>query len=206
MTKIIWIVLLLFVVGNAFFVLPVDFSKDVLTTDYSINYKKDSDLLRAVFPDSNIHLQINMPAEYEKFYRETNTVDFRAGKQSYILINVSVSNNLDFASLLFPFYKVASYNSIIAFYSIIKVANSPERDSTVLIGNISIKGKLSVAGICTPMYVRALVEKELVNVFKKEMNLVEQDINKRPVIDTTIISPAIESIPVQKHVKKSRKK
>ena len=205
MTKIIWIVLLLFVVGNAFFVLPVHFSKDVLTTDYSINYKKDSDLLRAVFPDSNIHLQVNMPAAYENFYKETNTTDFRTGKQSYILVNVSVSNNLDYASLLFPFYKAASYNSIIAFYSIIKVANAPERDSTVLIGNISIKGKLSVAGICTPIYVRGLVEKELVNVFKREMHLVEQDINKRPVVDTTI-NPVIEPAPVQKHLKKSRKK
>lgn len=204
MTKIIWIILLLFVVGNAFFVLPVHLSKEVLTTDYSANYKKDSDLLRAVFPDSAIHLQVNMPVEYEKLYLQTNTVDFRKGKQAYILVNVSISNNLDFASLLFPFYKVASYNSIIAFYSIIKVANAPERDSTVLIGNISVKGKLSVAGISTPLYVRTLVEKELVNVFKKEMSLVEQDINRRPVADTTV-STVIEPIPVQKHSIKSKK-
>jgi hypothetical protein len=205
MTKLIWIVLSLFVVGNAFFVLPFHFSTETLSTNYSVNYKKDSDLLHAVFPDSTIHLQANMPAEYEKMYKETGFIDFKTGRQSFILVNVSILHNLDFIALSFPFYKVSSFNGVVSFYSIIKIANIPGRDSTVLIGNITINGKLSVAGICSPLYARTLVEKEMVNVFKKEMNKVELDINRPPPADTIPVSIKAPEEPLRKN-SRSRKK
>lgn len=202
MVKFLWLLLILFVLGNAFFVLPVHFSKETFNNSYSANFKKDSDLLRAVFPDSNIHLQVNMPVEYRQFYTDSSGTSSKTGNKQFIVVNVSVSNNLDFASLLFPFYKLVNYNGIIAFYSIIRVDNAPDRDSTVLIGNIAVKGKLSVAGICTPLYVRSLVEKDLVNTFQKQMALVETDLNKRPLPDTTAVFNAPVLAP--KHVKKRR--
>jgi hypothetical protein len=206
MTKLFWIVLSLFVVGNAFFVLPLHFSTEALTTSYAVNYKKDSTLLHAVFPDSTIHLQVNMPQEYEKMYKETGFTDFKKSGQSYIMVNVSILHNLDFTALSFPFYKVTNFNGVISFYSIIKIANIPERDSTVLIGNITINGKLTVKGICSPLYARTLVEKELVGIFKKEMNKAEQDINRPAPADTIPVNTKVPEDLLHKHPKAGIKK
>lgn len=185
----LWICLALVLVGDAFFVLPGQFSQHSISTNYFINYKKDSVLLKNVFPDSPVHLRLNMAPFYEAIYRASDSGKARTGNPSLLFVNVSVSHNLDFTALLFPFYKVTTFNSVIPFYSIIKASNFPDMDSTALIGNITINGKLTVKGICTPLYARNLVEKELVAILKKEMNKVELDINRPPVQDS-IVNPA----------------
>ena len=71
-----------------------------------------------------------------------------------------------------------------------------------MVGNITINGKLSIKGICSPVYAKGLVEKELVRILRKELNKVEVDINRRPAIDTAaqIIEP-----PAETTVRKRRK-
>lgn len=189
----LWICLALILIGDAFFVLPYQFSQHSISTNYFINYKKDSALLKNVFPDSPVHLRLNMAPLYEAIYRASDSGTVRTGNPPLLFVNVSISHNLDFTALLFPFYKVTTFHSVIPFYSIIKASNFPDMDSTALIGNITINGKLTVKGICTPLYARNLVEKELVAILKKEMNKVELDINRPPVQDsvaTEIIPPA----------------
>jgi hypothetical protein len=184
----LWICLALILIGDALFVLPNHYSKDTITTQFFINYKKDSLLLKNVFPDSPVQLRLNMAPLYESIYRASDSGRKRTGNPSRLFVNVSISHNLDFTALLFPFYKVTTFNSVIPFYSIIKASNFPDMDSTALIGNITINGKLTVKGICTPVYARTLVEKELVAILKREMNKVEQDINRPPLQDTLISS------------------
>ncbi len=203
----LWICLALILIGDAFFVLPNQFSQHSISTNYFINYKKDSALLKNVFPDSPVHLRLNMAPLYEAIYRASDSSTARSGNPSLLFVNVSISHNLDFTALLFPFYKVTSFHSVIPFYSIIKASNFPDMDSTALIGNITINGKLTVKGICTPVYARNLVEKELVAILKKEMNKVELDINRPPVQDsvvTEIISPAPEPLRPVKPSKRRR--
>lgn len=189
----LWVCLALILIGDAFFVLPGQFSQHSISTNYFINYKKDSALLKNVFPDSPVHLRLNMAPLYESIYRASDSSAALRGNPSLLFVNVSISHNIDFTALLFPFYKVTTFHSVIPFYSIIKASNFPDMDSTALIGNITINGKLTVKGICTPLYARSLVEKELVAILKKEMNKVELDINRPPVQDsvTTQINPPV---------------
>lgn len=201
----LWSMLALFLIGDAFFVLPVHLSGDAVTTNYYINYKKDSQLLRNVFPDHPIRLKLNMPAGYETLYGND---DLKKNDSSYnLLVNVSVFHNLDFTALAFPFYKLTSFNGVIPFYSIIKASNEPDRDSTALIGNIVINGKISVKGICSPLYARTLVEKNLVTVLKKEIARIETDIN-RPPDTSNIFLPPPEPLPapVTKPVKARKRR
>ena len=193
----LWIFLALLLIGDALFVLPFHFSEDTITTNYTVNYKKDSGLLRNVFPDSAIRLRLNMPPMYEAIYRPIDSHVKNQGNPYSLLVNVSLSHNLDFTALLFPFYKVTTFNSVIPFYSIIKASNAPDMDSTALIGIININGKLTVKGICTPVYARSLVEKELTAILKKEMNKVEMDINRPP--DTSGVNlPVLQQAPAKK--------
>jgi hypothetical protein len=180
----LWTCLALILIGDAFFVLPGQFSQHSISTNYFINYKKDSALLKNVFPDSPVYLRLNMAQLYEAIYRASDSSATHPGNPSRLFVNVSISHNLDFTALLFPFYKVTTFHSVIPFYSIIKASNFPDMDSTALIGNITINGKLTVKGICTPLYARNLVEKELVSILKKEMNKVELDINRPPAQDS----------------------
>ena len=191
MKIILWVLLALFLIGNAFFILPYHYSEDKVTSSYYINYKKDSALLRNVFPDTAIQLKLNMPPGYEILYRKDSNAVKKKYNPFHLFVNVSVFHNLDFTALSFPFYKLTSFNGAIPFYSIIKASNAPDMDSTALIGNIVINGKISVKGICTPEYARTLVEKHLAVILKKEMDKIEEDINRRPPADTiaTIIIP-----------------
>ncbi len=177
MTKALWIVLILFVVGNALFVLPVHLSSDKVTTSYSINYKKDSGLIRAVFPDSPLCTQLTLPSGYDVLYNSLAPHN-AAAKKSCMHINVTLTHNIGFMSLLFPFYKSTQFSSDIAFYSIITRGDTPGADSVALIGNMRVNGRLSVAGICSPLYVRTLAEKSLMELLKKEMAKVEADVGK----------------------------
>ena len=197
MKIIVWIFLALFLVGNAFFVFPWHFSEDTITTSYFINYKKDSLLLRNVFPDSAIQLRLTMPPLYENIYRSMDSGITTGSNRPKLFVNVAVSHNLDFTALSFPFYKVTSFNSMIPFYSIIKASNAPDMDSTALIGNITINGKLTIKGICTPVYARKLIEKELMSILKKELNKVTLDIN-RPPDTTALMIPVKEQLPSKK--------
>lgn len=193
----LWTFLALLLIGDAFFVLPFHFSEDTIATNYTVNYKKDSALLRNVFPDSAIRLRLNMPPMYEAIYRTIDSGVKKPGNPYRLFVNVSLSHNLDFTALLFPFYKVTTFNSVIPFYSIIKASNAPDMDSTALIGIININGKLAVKGICTPIYARSLVEKELTAILKKEMNKVEIDINRPP--DTSGVNlPVIQPTAAKK--------
>jgi hypothetical protein len=177
MTKIAWIVLALFLAGNALFVLPVHLSKDTLTTSYTINYKKDSALIHTVFPDSIVCTEVILPNGYDALYKQLQPIA-PAGKKPCMHVNVTLTHNVGFMSLLFPFYKTTHFTSDISFYSIITIGDTPGRDSVALIGNIRVNGNLSVAGICSPLYVRTLVEKSLMEVLKKEMIKVESGINQ----------------------------
>ncbi|MEO5594831.1 MAG: hypothetical protein ABIR15_19855, partial [Chitinophagaceae bacterium] len=65
-------------------------------------------------------------------------------------------------------------------------------------------GKLSIKGICSPVYAKGLVEKELVRILQKELNKIETDINRRPVIDTSVQFIAPSPL-IQKHIKRKRR-
>jgi len=188
MKIILWSAFALFLIGDALFVLPYHFSNDSITSSYDVNYKRDSSLLANVFPDGNIQLRLNMPPLYENIYNSSDSLSKRPKSPSYILVNVGVFHNLDFTAVAFPFYKVTRFNSVIPFYSIIKASNAPDMDSSALVGNIVISGKLSIKGICSPVYAKGLVEKELVRILQKEMNRIETNINRRPPPDTTILT------------------
>jgi hypothetical protein len=197
MTKIIWIFFSLFIVGNALFVLPFHFSDDNIVTSYFTNYKKDSDLIHAVFPDTSVfRLELNMPERFKAIYKAKDS----ATNRSPLLVNVSISHNLDFTAVSFPFYKRTNFNAIVSFSNIIKLSNKPERDSTALIGNIVVNGRLNLKGICTPVYARTLVERELVNIIASEMNKIEQDVNwHTPVPADTVI---VNALPPKKNSRK----
>ncbi len=205
MAKIIWILVGLFVIGDALFVLPLHLSEDKITSSYFINYKKDSDLLRAVFPDTaTFHLQLNMPERL----KVVNAHRDESKNLTQLLVNISMANDLDFTAVSFPFFKRTNFNAIITFTNIIKLSNMPERDSTALIGNIVIKGRLTIIGICSPIYARTLVEKELAKTLNIEMDKIERDINWRPPVvpDTLIhIEPVLRKVS-GKHAGKRLKK
>jgi len=194
----LWSVLALFLIGDALFVLPYHLSADKITSTYDVNYKKDSLLLRDIFRDSTIQVRLNMPPLYDAIYKSADSVAKRPERQYFIMVNVAVFHNLDFTALAFPFYKVTSFKGVIPFYSIIKASNMPGMDSTALVGNITINGKLSVAGISSPVYARSLVEKELVRILTTEMTKVEMNINRPPVEDTVVTPVLPEPVPVQK--------
>ncbi len=204
MKTILWSLLALFLIGDALFVLPFHLSSDKITSTYDVNYKRDSLLLKNIFSDSTIQLRLNLPPLYENIYKSSDSFAKKPVSSSYILVNVSVLHNLDFTAVSFPFYKVTSFNSIIPFYSIIKASNAPDMDSTALVGNITINGKLSIKGICSPVYAKGLVEKELVRILQKELNKIETDINRRPVIDTSVQFIAPSPL-IQKHIKRKRR-
>ena len=178
---------------------------DKITSTYDVNYKKDSLLLKNVFQDSSIQVRLNLPPLYEAIYKSPDSIAKKPEKPFFIIVNVSVLHNLDFTAVSFPFYKVTSFKGIIPFYSIIKASNAPGMDSTALVGNITINGKLSIKGICSPVYAKTMVEKELVRILQKEMNKVELDINRPPIADTVvqIITPEQQ---VQKTHPKRKKK
>ncbi|HTE11864.1 MAG TPA: hypothetical protein VK645_12850 [Chitinophagaceae bacterium] len=205
MKIILWSLLALFLIGDALFVLPYHLSSDKITSTYDVNYKKDSLLLKNVFQDSSIQVRLNLPPLYEAIYKSPDSIAKKPENPFFILVNVSVLHNLDFTAVSFPFYKVTSFKGIIPFYSIIKASNAPGMDSTALVGNITINGKLSIKGICSPVYAKTMVEKELVRIFQKEMNKVELDINRHPIADTVvqIITPEPQ---VQKTHPKRKKK
>jgi hypothetical protein len=177
MIKALWIVLALFVIGNALFVLPVHFSNDKVVTSYRTTYKKDSALIRTIFPDSPLCLELSLPTGYDGLYKSLDKKTSPAGKPC-MHVNATLTHNVGFMSLLFPFYKSTQFNSDISFYSIITIGDLPGRDSVALIGNIHVNGRLSVGGICSPLYVRTLVEKSLVDILKKEIDGVEVKINR----------------------------
>jgi len=189
MKLFLWILLALFLVGDALFVLPFHLSSDKITSTYDVNFKRDSLLLNNIFLDSNIQLRLNMPPLYDAIYKSADSIAKKPAQPYFILVNVEVFHNLDFTAVSFPFYKVTNFKGVIPFYSIIKASNAPEMDSTALVGNIIINGKLSVAGISSPVYARSLVENELVRIISKEMNRIEKDINRRPPVDTSAVVP-----------------
>jgi len=201
----LWSLLALFLIGDALFVLPFHISSDKITSTYDVNYKKDSLLLRDIFRDSIIQLRLNMPPLYDAIYKSPDSIAKRPDRQYFIMVNVAVFHNLDFTALAFPFYKVTSFKGVIPFYSIIKASNMPGLDSTALVGNITINGKLTIAGIASPVYARSLVEKELVRILQKEMSKVEMNINRPPVVDSVINIVPPESAPVQKARSKRRR-
>ena len=200
MTKIIWIVFLLFVTGNSFFVLPFHFSSDSITNNHIINYKKDSALLHIIFVDSSIPLKLNMPASYNALYYKKDSPVI-PGNHPYLIVNVSFLDDLDFFSSVFPFYKSVNCMGNISFYSVIKIGDQPGRDSTALIGNIKISVSLSVKGICPPLYVRNLVDKEFVTVLKQEMNKIEDDIYRPVITDTIVVEKPVRRIRPGKRTK-----
>lgn len=196
MTKIIWIIFALFVIGNSFFVLPFHLTEDSVISNHATKYKKDSVFLREVFHDSIITLKLKLPPLYESLYYNATSTSI-SGKKSSLLVNVSFLDNLDFFSLIFPFYKTTNLKGEISFYSAIKAEGQPGRDSIALIGNITMQVRISVMGICTPQYARTLMEKEFVHILRKEMSNIEIDINRRTEVDTISLK-----IPDNNHVRK----
>jgi len=195
MKIILWSIVALFLIGNALFVLPIHISSDSITSNYTVNYKRDSLLLHNIFSDSTIQLKLNLPPLYQGIYDNTDSFKSKINSSSYILVNTAVLHNLDFTAVAFPFYKVTTFNSIIPFFSIIKASNAPDMDSTVLVGNIIINGKLSVKGISSPVYAKGLLEKELVRILGKELRTIETTINRKPPVDTTqtLAEPEIDN-------------
>lgn len=178
MTKITWAVLSLFVLGNAFFVLPVNLSSKKITTEYIVNYKKDTSLLQAAFPDTIIQLALNMPGKYHVWDEALNKTKPKTDSHPVLHLNTYLLNDVGFTPLAFPFYKSVNFNAQIVFQSNIINADDPEADSVALIGNIVVQGKLRVVGICNPLKAKELVEKELVAILSKEISKIETDINQ----------------------------
>jgi hypothetical protein len=173
--KTIWTVLGLIVLGNAFFVLPLKLSSNSISTDCTLNYKRDTILLQDAFPDTTIRLVLNMPPNYEAIY---NGLERKTSSATDSLhVNVLLSHNVGFTALAFPFYKSSNFNASITFQSIINNTQQQGADSVALIGHIDIFGKLRILGICSPLEARKLVEKELVAIVHKESKKIEADIN-----------------------------
>jgi hypothetical protein len=178
MTKVTWTILGLFLLGNALFVLPVNISSKKITTEYIVNYKKDSFLLQAAFPDTVIKLELNMPGKYHVWEAELNKSKAKADSYPVLHVNTFLLNDVGFTPLAFPFYKSVNFNAQIVFQSNIINADDLEADSVALIGNIVVQGKLRVIGICNPLKAKELVEKELVAILNKEIRKIEADINQ----------------------------
>ncbi len=186
MTKVFWGILILFLIGNSFFVLPLHWSREKITTNSFANFKMDTELIGAVYPDSNIHLQLNMPSTYYDYYYKKDSMPIvKTIRQQNLMVNISILHNVDFGSLSFPFYKVTNFDGHIDFYSTIKISNQPWKDSTALIGNIIVNGRITAIGICTPLSVRKRVEEEMAAILKKEMQKIEAGINHAREPDTT---------------------
>ena len=192
MKKIIWILFALFVTGNALFVLPFHFTRDTVTSNSILHFKKDSVLLHAVFLDSMIPLKLKMPLLYDALYYKSGSPVISDNKP-FLLVNVSFLDNLDFFSLIFPFYKTTTLKGEITFLSTIKVDGQPYRDSVALIGNITTQMQVLVKGVCTPQYVSTIVEKEFANILQKEMARVERNINSSPSVDSIIVSKPVNA-------------
>ena len=105
MKIILWVLLALFLIGNAFFILPYHYSEDKVTSSYYINYKKDSALLRNVFPDTAIQLKLNMPPGYEILYRKDSNAVKKKYNPFHLFVNVC-EVKLD---RLFCYKKLACY-------------------------------------------------------------------------------------------------
>ncbi len=197
MKKILWIVVIVFLLGDGLFVLPWHLTSDNVSVAYYTNYKKDPQLLVSAFPDTTVALQLNMPAGYQRIYAAMGKKSGGETDKHSIIVNVNFLHDLDFSALLFPFYKVTSFHSVIPFSSIIKAENAPGMDSTALIGNIIVTGKLSVTGICTPMYARSLVENKLTALVKQQMDSITLTLNRRDTVQAVPLTP-VEQPPVKK--------
>jgi hypothetical protein len=178
MTKVTWMVLGLFLLGNALFVLPINLSSKKITTEYIVNYKKDSLLLQAAFPDTVIKLELNMPGKYHVWEAALNNMKAKADSHPVLHVNTFLLNDVGFTPLAFPFYKSVNFNAQIVFQSNIINVEDTEADSVALIGNIVVQGKLRVIGICNPLKAREMVEKELVSILSKEIGKIQTDINQ----------------------------
>jgi hypothetical protein len=203
MTKLTWTVLGLFLLGNAFFVLPVHISRDTVSTEYSVNYKKDTPLLQTAFADTVIRLELNMAGKYLRWYQDLNKGKPGPQQHPILHMNVAISHDLGFTPLAFPFYKSANFDAQMAYQSVI--INSEQRgvDSVALIGNIIVRGKLRVLGICTPLHAKELVEKELVRILHKEVYLLQQDVNEHLRVRFPVPAlPVKEKLPVKRLGKK----
>jgi len=203
MTKAIWIIFILFALGNAFFVLPLHLGSQKITTSNTINYKKDSVLIRTVFPDSPICLKLNLESKYLAILQKSDSMTCASPNPIPLLVNITVTHDVGFLSVLLPFYKSDNFNAEINYRSILKIIDQPERDSLALNTQVAVKGNVTLAGIYSPMYARNLVENELAMIVKKEMEKVKWDVNKPEAVDTTTIF--IEP-PVIAPVKKPKKK
>lgn len=184
MKWIFWGLLLLFAAGNAFFVLPWHWSSDNIRSTVSCYYKKDDALLKAVFLDSPVAIRPNLAPAYDYLYQKSTATGPTLHAQRFLFVNLPVSHDLDFTAIVFPFYKVASFNGVVPFYSVIKTGVQ-SLDSVALVGNITVTGKLTVKGICTPLYARSLVEKEIIRAVKSQMADIEKSLNMPP--DTSAV-------------------
>ncbi len=203
MTKLTWTVLGLFLLGNAFFVLPLQISRDTVTTKYSVNYKKDTPLLQTAFADTIIRLELNMAGKYLRWYQDLNKGNPGSKRHPLLHINVAISHDLGFTPLAFPFYKSANFDAQMAYQSVIINSEQIGVDSVALIGNIIVRGKLRILGICTPLHAKELVEKELVRILNNEMNKLQQDINLHLRVSFPVPpSPVKEKLPVRRLRKK----
>jgi len=202
MTKTVWIIFILFALGNAFFVLPLHLGSQKIATGNTINYKKDSVLIKTVFPDSPICLKLNLESKYLSVLQKTDSMSCASPNPIPLLVNITVKHDVGFLSVLLPFYKSDNFNAEITYRSILRIIDQPDRDSMALNARVGVKGNLTLIGIYSPMYARKLVENELAMIVKKEMDKVKWDVNKPEAIDTTTIF--IE--PVKPPVKKAKKK
>ena len=206
MTKTVWIIFILFALGNAFFVPPLHLGNQKITTSNTIDYKKDSVLIRTVFPDSPICLKLNLESKYLASRQKKDSMICASPNPIPLLVNINVKHDVGFLSVLMPFYKSDNFNADITYRSILRIVDQPERDSLALNTHVAVKGNITLLGIYSPMYARSLVENELAMIVKKEMDKVKWDVNKPEAIDTTAIFIEPEKPTVKPPVKKAKKK
>ena len=111
MTKAVWIIFILFALGNAFFVLPYHVGSQKITTSNTDNYKKDSVLIKTVFPDSPICLKLNLESKYLAILQKTDSMSCASSNPIPLLVNINVKHDVDFLSVILPFYKSDNFNA-----------------------------------------------------------------------------------------------
>jgi hypothetical protein len=204
-TKILWAVLAFFVVGNGFFLLPVNLASNNISSQHATYYKRDTLVLQSAYADTSLHLALNMAGRYQTLYDDVIAAKGKIVPKPTLEVNVVMLDDVTFMSFMFPFYKSSRFNAQISFHSNIINTEQLGIDSVALIGHIIVSGKLSVLGICTPLKAKQMIEKEMAGILEKEMTKIEADINQHLTVTYTIPvedEPSIDELMIKKPLKR----
>lgn len=179
-TKIIIGLFILFALGNAFFVVPVHwYSASVKISKVSNASYNTEGLKKTVLRDS-FYLVPEISPRYKTLYSQLYPPHAKPAGDSIfpITVKVFIVHDVEFTALATPFYKVSDFNAQLMFNSEQEYNTRPSGNSPVLVSNMMILGKCSIAGICSPPEARKVIEKKLLELVKQQLDLMEKDINQ----------------------------